>query len=133
MSSASISSELVSPSPTSEPSKYNDQVPVVLGPKVVGVNCRISSSAAPLTPVTVGLPVVEINKLPFGRTLRASMFSLDAVKSTSAPLKYILNVPAVLLPSEVASNRAMSVGANAIPFSVMALLKDMRSESASRL
>ena len=102
-------------------------------PRLVGVNARMSSSIAPLTPVIVGLPVVEINTLPSVSTSNASMFSADAVNSTSAPLKYILKVPAVVDPKEVASNCAMSLGVYVVPPSVTFVAKDIRMVSAYKL
>ena len=77
-------------------------------PSVVGVKARMSSSAALVTPVTAGLPVVEISTLPSGSTSSASIFSADPLSPISAPLKYMLNVPAVVEPRDVASNRAIS-------------------------
>ena len=47
------------------------------------------------------------------------------------PLKYILNVPAVVAPNEVASNCAISVGANVKPPTVTDELNDSSSVSAS--
>lgn len=110
ISRASISS-LEDPNARSDPSKYHAQVPLVVVPRVAGVKARMSSSASPLRPGTVGLPVVEINILPSSRMSSASMFSLVASNPTSIPLKYRLKVPAVLTPREVASKRTISVGA----------------------
>ena len=124
-SSASTSSPLVSANPTSDPSKYIVQVPLVVLPRVVGVKARISSSAAPVTPVTVGLPVVEISTLPSGRTSSASIFSAPALKPTSTPLKYMLNVPAVML------NRTISLGVYVTPPRVTLATNDIRIVSAS--
>lgn len=104
-------SSLDDPNATSDPSKYHAQVPLVVAPRAVGVKARMSSSARPLRPGTVGLPVVEINMLPSNRMSSASMFSLVVSSPTSIPLKYGLNVPAVLAPNEVASKRTISVGA----------------------
>lgn len=60
ISTASISSLLLpSARPTSEPSKYCVQFPLVTSPTETGVNSRISSSAA-VNPGTDALPVVEI-------------------------------------------------------------------------
>src|SRR5688572_19360362 len=131
-SSASTSSPLVSPSPTSEPSKYIDQVPLVLLPSVVGVNASTSSSLAPVTPTTAGFPVVESSTRPSGSRLTESIFSAVVSKPTSLPSKYILKAPAVTLPSEVASKRTTSWGATEIPFNVSAVVNDRSSESASR-
>ena len=109
-SSASISSLFVSPSPKAEPSKYFAQLPLVVLPRVVGVNARMSSSAPPVTPVTTGSPVVEISILLSGRTSSASISSVLALSPTSEPSKYMLKVPAVVLPNEVAVKRAISAG-----------------------
>lgn len=132
-----MSSLLESANPTSEPSKYNDQVPLVSAPNVVGVNSKISSSrpltTMPPTPGTEALPVVEISTWPLGSRLTESMFSPFVSSPTSAPFKYILNVPAVFAPSEVASNCTTSRGAIARPLRVMALLNDIRIVSASTM
>lgn len=98
---------LDSANPTSEPSKYIAQVPLVTSPNVVGVKANISSSR-PLTPGTDGLAVVEISTRPSASRLTESMFSLLVSSPTSEPSRYILNVPAVMLPSEVASNCTIS-------------------------
>lgn len=50
---------LPSDNPTSEPSKYSVQLPLVALPSEVGVNSIISSSAA-FKPGKEALPVVEI-------------------------------------------------------------------------
>ena len=102
-STASTSSLLESANPTSEPSKYNDQLPLVTAPSEVGENANISSSR-PLTPGTAELPVVEIKIRPSASRLNASMLSALISSPTSEPSKYMLNIPAVVLPSEVASN-----------------------------
>ena len=103
-SRASMSSLLLpSARLTSEPSKYNDQVPLVDSPSVTGLKARISSSAAE-TPGTVALPMVEISTWPLDSKDTASIPSLLVLKPTSTPFRYILNVPAVTLPSEVALN-----------------------------
>ena len=99
---------MVVDSPTSDPSKYNAHVPLVSGPSVAGVNARMSSSARPVRVETAGLPVVEINKRPSVSSANESIFSAVALSSTSLPSKYMLKVPAVLLPSEVASNFTIS-------------------------
>lgn len=99
----------------------------MVAPRVVGVKARISSSAAPVTPVTVGLPVVEISILPSGRTSSASIFSAEALRPTSTPLKYMLNVPAVTL------NRTISLGVYVTPPSVTLLANDIKIVSASKL
>jgi len=129
-SSASTSSLLASASPTSEPSKYIAQVPLVAVPSVVGVNAKTSSSA-PVTPATDELPVVESNTRPSGSKLTESIFSAVISRPTSIPFKYMPNVPAVTLPSEVASNLAISVGANVILPIVTDLSKAIRNVSAS--
>ena len=97
------------------------------GPSVVGVKANMSSSLPPVTPVTAGLPVVEINMRPSESTVRESIFSAATFSSTSMPLRYMKNVPAVSMPSEVASNRRMSRGVTAIPLTVKALSNDIRS------
>src|SRR5688500_20361067 len=102
-SSASTSSPLVSPSPTSEPSKYINQVPLVLLPSVVGVNASTSSSLAPVTPTTAGFPVVESSTRPSGSRLTESIFSADVSKPTSLPSKYMDQVPLVVLHTEAAT------------------------------
>lgn len=99
-SSASTSSLLESASPTSEPSKYIVHAPLVTSPSVVGVKANISSSAPAVTPVTTGLPVVEISTRPSESRLTESMLSADVVNSTSEPFRYMLNVPVVTLPNE---------------------------------
>src|SRR6266508_2303045 len=77
-----------------------------------GVKSKMSSSAAPVAPVTTGSPVVEINTCALERTSIASISSLGTLKPTSAPLKYIRNVPAVLRPNgEVAVNWTISEAA----------------------
>src|ERR1044071_554635 len=132
-SSASISSPLVSDRPTSEPSKYIAHVPLVVLPRAVGVNASTSSSLAELTPVTTGLPVVEINRRPSESRDRESIFSfVVSSKPTSLPSKYKLNVPAVLLPNEVASKRRISCGVAVIPLTVTLAVKDIKMESESR-
>jgi hypothetical protein len=115
-----------------EPSKYNSQVPLVDSPNEVGVNARISSSLAPLTPGTVGLPVVEISIRPSGRTLMESMFSEPVLKPTLLPLKYMLKTPAVFSPREVASKRTISWGATDRPLSVTELLNVIRMVFSSK-
>src|SRR5215208_4502704 len=102
-STASTSSLLESANPTSEPSKYIDQLPLVTFPSDVEEKANISSSTA-LTPGTAELPVVEIKIRPSPSKLNASMLSALVSNPTSEPSKYMLNVPAVVLPSEVASN-----------------------------
>ena len=121
---------LLSASPTSEPSKYSVQVPAVTSPKEVDVKARISSSA-PLTPGTKGFPVVEINRRPSDRSESASMLSPLVSRPTSLPSKYMLNVPAVFIPSEVASKRRISWGVAEIPLTVTLLSKDRSRESES--
>lgn len=106
-SSASTSSLLLSAKPTSEPSKYIFHVPAVALPSELGVNASTSSSL-PLTPGTAGLLVVESSKRPSGSNESESMLSLLVSKPTSLPSKYILKVPAVVLPKEVASKRRTS-------------------------
>ena len=130
-SSASTSSPLVSANPTSDPSKYINHVPLVSAPNVVEVNASMSSSRPPVTPETVGLPVVEISIRPSTSRVTESMFSAATSSPTSMPLRYMLNVPAVTGPSEVASNCRTSRWVTAIPFTVKAVLKDMRIVSAS--
>src|SRR5215207_8311461 len=117
-----MSSLLLSANPTSEPSKYIAQLPLVVLPSEVDVKARISSSF-PVTPGTDGLPVVEIKMRPSGRTLTASMFSAVVSNPTSLPSRYMLNIPAVVLPTEVALNCAISLGVKAIPLSVIEVLK----------
>lgn len=129
-SNPSISSPLLSASPTSEPSKYIAHDPVVLLPKDTGVKANISSSL-PETPGTEGLPVVEIKMRPSGSTLNESILSLVVLRPTSLPSMYMLNVPAVVVPSDVASKRTISWGAIVRPPTVMALLKDIRMVSES--
>src|ERR1043165_7858170 len=106
-SNASTSSLLLSANPTSEPSKYICQVPAVTSPSEVGVNSSTSSSL-PLTPGTTGSPVVESNRLPSHNRAIESMDSPLVSNPTSLPSKYILKLPTVLLPNEVASKRATS-------------------------
>ena len=132
-SSASTSSPLISANPTSEPSKYIVHAPLVFAPNAVGVNSNTSSSLPPVIPVTVGLPVVEINTCPLGSRLTASIFSAATSSPTSMPLRYMLNVPAVTLPSNVASKRRTSRGVTEIPLTVKAVLNDMRSVSESTM
>lgn len=127
---ASISSPVESESPTSDPSKYSAQLPLVFVPREVGVNSSISSSF-PATFGTAESTVVESRIRPSGRTLNASIVSPLVSSPTSIPLKYILNVPAVLGPSEVASKRTISCGVKAIPLRVTLALKDIRIVSAS--
>lgn len=130
-SRASTSSLFESPSPTSDPSKYIAQLPAVVLPSVVGVNARMSSSAAPETPITDGSPVVEMSTRLSGRTSIASMSSKLVLRPTSAPLKYMLNVPDVVAPNEVASNRTISEVAYVTLPNVTEVLNDNRSESGS--
>ena len=87
----------------------------------------------PLSPGTVGLPVVEIRMRPSASRLSASMLSALESRPTSDPSKYMLNVPAVLAPREVASKRRISCGVAAMPLTVTALPKDRRSESESSI
>ena len=94
-------------SPTSEPSKYNAHVPVVVAPSVVAVNTSKSSSL-PETPVTPNAPSVLITSLPSGAKPIASISSAVVDKPTSEPSKYQENVPAVVEPSEVGVNRMIS-------------------------
>jgi len=124
-SSASTSSLLDSARPTSEPSKYIAQVPLVAAPSVVGVKANTSSSSA-LTPGTEAFPVVEISTRPSESKLTESRFSPFASNPTSIPFKYMLNAPAVTSPREVASNCTTSQGAIAKPLMVMALLNAIR-------
>lgn len=99
-------------------------------PSDVGVKANTSSSA-PVTPVTDGLPVVEIRIRPSESSETASRFSAVVVSATSLPSKYMLKVPAVVAPKEVASKRTMSCGVTAIPLTVIAVLNAIRRESAS--
>jgi len=87
-SSASTSSPLASASPTSEPSKYIAQLPLVTSPNEVGVKANTSSSL-PKTPGTEGLLVVEINTRPSGSRLTESILSPEASKPTSLPSRYM--------------------------------------------
>jgi hypothetical protein len=105
--------------------------PLVTSPSVVGVNASISSSAAAVTPTTDGLPVVEINTRPSGSELSESMFSAFVSNPTSIPLRYMLNVPVVTLPSDVASNWTTSWGPKDRLPSVMEVLNDIRIVSVS--
>src|SRR5215217_5592273 len=130
-SNASMSSLLESAKPTSDPSKYMDQVPLVVFPNVVDVNANISSSL-PVRPGTDESPVVEIRIRSFGSTDTESMYSVVVSKPTSLPSKYMLNVPAVVLPREVASKRKISWGVAVNPFTVTLAVNDIRIESGSR-
>src|SRR6266496_3010095 len=103
-----------------------DQVPLVTSPREVGVNANTSSSLPVVRPGTEGLPVVESNSRPSGSTDTESIFSAVVSKPTSLPSKYILKVPAVLLPKDVALKRTTSCGVTAIPLRVMALLKAIK-------
>src|SRR6266508_2060709 len=102
-SMASVSSLLLSANPRFAPLKYNAQVPLVVGPNAVGVNANTSSSLTLLTPVTDGLPVVEIRIRPSGSLSMASMSSPEVVNPTSLPWKYMLNVPDVLFGQYVST------------------------------
>lgn len=105
----------------------------MFAPSVVGVNASISSSRPAVTPETVGLPVVEISMRASGRTETESIFSAFTSSPTSMPLKYMVKVPTVTLPSDVASKRRMSRGVAAIPLTVTAVSNDIRIESASNI
>src|SRR6266536_1534356 len=132
-SNASTSSLLLSASPTSEPSKYIAHVPAVTSPREVGVNASTSSSLPVVRPGTEGLPVVENNKRPSDNSESESILSLLVSKPTSLPSKYMLNVPAVFAPSDVASKRRTSCGVAEIPLTVTALLNAIRRESESSI
>src|SRR5215213_7790855 len=130
-SSASTSSPLLSANPTSEPSKYIAHVPAVTFPREVGVNASTSSSLPLVTPVTDGLPVVENNNRPSDSRESESMLSLLVSKPTSLPSKYMLKVPPVVLPNDVASKRKTSCGVAEIPLTVTELVNDINNESES--
>lgn len=132
-SSPSISSLLLSARPTSEPSKYKAHVPAVTLPSEVGVNASTSSSARLASPEIEGLPLVETSNRPSESSVSESIVSLLDSSPTSLPSKYRLNVPAVRLPSEVASKRRISCGAAVIPLTVTLELKDIRIVSASTM
>src|SRR3990170_2466446 len=94
-------------SPTSEPSKYMANVPLVDEP-VVPLKTKRSSSA-PEAPVPPNDPTVLIMRAPFGARPMASISSPDNVSPTSEPSKYQLKEPAVFEPSEVGVKRKMSL------------------------
>ena len=94
-------------SPTSEPSKYSAQVPLVVAPSVVGVKASRSSSFA-YAPVTETLPKVLISMRPSGVTVKASISSSLVVSPTSEPSKYHVQAPAVVLPVLVGVKRRIS-------------------------
>ncbi len=102
-----MSSEEVVLKPTSEPSKYNDQVPLVVDPSELGEKA-IRSSSSPETPGTLKDPSVLRTNLPSGAKSIASTSSAFEVKPTSEPSKYHPNVPAVFVPSDVGMKRMMS-------------------------
>lgn len=108
-------------------------MPLVTSPRAVGANAKRSSSARPLRPVTDGFPVVESKIRPSASRLKASILSLLASKPTSLPSKYMLKVPAVVVPSEVASNLKTSWGVTEIPLTVSVVVKDIRIESESSI
>src|SRR6266498_1548244 len=132
-SSASTSSLLLSANSTSEPSKYIAHVPAVVSPNEVGVNASTSSSLPLVKFGTDGLPLTENIKRPSGSSESESMLSLLVSKPTSLPSKYILKVPAVFAPSDVASKRRTSWGVAEIPLTVTALLNDIKIESESSI
>ena len=132
-SSASTSSPLLSAKPTSEPSKYTAQVPAVVLPKEVGVNASTSSSLPLVSPGTDGLPVVENNNRPSDSNESESMLSPLVSKPTSLPSKYILKVPAVVLPRDVASKRSTSCGVAVMPLTVTEVVNDINKESESSM
>lgn len=131
-SRASTSSLFVSARPTSEPSKYICQAPLVTFPREVGINASTSSSLAE-SPVTDVLPVVEISTLPSESSETESRLSAEVVSPTSLPSKYMLKVPAVVVPRDVASKRTISCGATAMPFTVTEALNAIRMLSGSRM
>ena len=86
-SNASMSSSLVSPNPTSDPSKYRDHVPAVVLPKEVEVNAITSSSLPPVSPEMDGSPEVDSSNRPSESKVNESMLSVETSKPTSLPSK----------------------------------------------
>ena len=121
-----LTSSLVAVRPTSEPSKYHDQLPLVVDPSDVEEKA-IRSSSLPEAPVTLNAPRVLITSLPSGAKPTASMSSASAVKPTSEPSKYHAKVPAVLAPVEVGMKRMMSESSTVPkPLIVAAASREMR-------
>lgn len=102
-----LTSSVVAVRPTSEPSKYHDQLPLVVDPSDVEEKA-IRSSSLPETPVTLKEPRVLTTSLPSGAKPTASMSSASVVKPTSEPSKYHAKVPAVFAPVEVGVKRMIS-------------------------
>ena len=121
-----MSSDEVVFSPTSEPSKYSNQVPLVVDPRDVGEKA-IKSSSLPETPVTLKEPRVLMINFPSGTKSMASTSSASVVKPTSEPSKYHWKVPVVVSPVEVGMKRMISESSTLPkPLMVAAASRDMR-------
>lgn len=94
-------SEAVSFRPTSEPSKYKDQ----LTPSGLRV---IKSSSVPETAGTLYDPVVLISRLPSGAKSTESISSALEVRPAMEPVRNAENSPVVLSPNEVGMNLKIS-------------------------
>lgn len=92
--------------PTSEPSKNIANVPAVVEPSEVGVNCTMSESSTVPTPDTLGALSKLIRIVPSESNANALM---SALGSTSEPSKYIDHV---FVP---VSKRMISSSANETP------------------
>ena len=95
--------------PSLLPSKKSglENVPAVEVPRADGWKMKMSS-LLPVSPGTEKLPLTDSTIAPSASSAKPSTFSLDAPSPTSLPSKYIVQVPAVVLPNDVGENAKIS-------------------------